>query len=152
MRIELTRVGLLVYLANHYTTRGALGVVMVCSLNIYPVLLAIFASMYWITALELAVWFQQDFSDHRCTCNPCKRLQQSGYVTMINCAVNFCTTNVFAFFLGIMADEHSCTRGWRHSELSNAQLVSAQLPRYYQSQQLPSMASLQGSCDIRATN
>ena len=23
MRIELTRVGLLVYLANHYTTRGA---------------------------------------------------------------------------------------------------------------------------------
>ena len=24
MRIELTRVGLLVYLANHYTTRGAL--------------------------------------------------------------------------------------------------------------------------------
>ena len=25
MRIELTRAGLLVYLANHYTTRGALG-------------------------------------------------------------------------------------------------------------------------------
>ena len=29
MRIELTRVGLLVYLANHYTTRGALPRVLV---------------------------------------------------------------------------------------------------------------------------
>ena len=26
MRLELTRVGLLVKLANHYTTRGALGI------------------------------------------------------------------------------------------------------------------------------
>ena len=32
MRIELTRAGLLVYLANHYTTRGALPRVVVVKL------------------------------------------------------------------------------------------------------------------------